>query len=65
MKRINRLAPVLCALLILLLTACSSKETYRVNCEGFNAKKTEYAPGEKVTVYYDTIGTDTDYSFRS
>ena len=65
MNRINRLAPVLCALLILFLTACSSKETYRVNCEGFNAKKTEYAPGEKVTVYYDTIGTDTDYSFRA
>ncbi|MBE6017901.1 MAG: hypothetical protein E7233_09930 [Lachnospiraceae bacterium] len=30
---------------------------------GFESKRTEYAAGEKVTVYYDLIGTDTDYRF--
>ncbi len=32
---------------------------------GFESKKTEYAAGEKVTVYYDFIATDTDYYFRA
>ena len=30
---------------------------------GFKSKKTSYAAGELVTVYYDLIGTDTDYYF--
>ncbi len=30
---------------------------------GFTSKKTSYAVGESVTVYYDLIATDTDYSF--
>ena len=30
---------------------------------GFESKKTSYAEGDKVKVYYDLIATDTDYSF--
>ena len=30
---------------------------------GFESKKTSYAAGEQVTVYYDMIATDTDYNF--
>ena len=30
---------------------------------GFKSSRTEYAAGQHVTVYYDMIGTDTDYRF--
>ncbi len=30
---------------------------------GFETEKKKYEEGEKVTVYYDMIATDTDYSF--
>ena len=30
---------------------------------GFESRRTAYAAGEKVTVYYDLIATDTDYRF--
>ncbi len=41
------------------------KQKYQLNFEGygFESKKTEYAAGEKVTVYFSNIGTDTDYKF--
>ena len=41
------------------------KQKYKLNYDGygFESRKTEYAAGEKVTVYYDFIATDTDYTF--
>ncbi|MBR1393696.1 MAG: hypothetical protein IJ561_07680 [Ruminococcus sp.] len=40
---------------------------YRINydsCEGFSKKARKSArAGERVTLYYDVIATDTDYSF--
>ncbi len=43
------------------------KQKYKLNFDssGFESEKTEYAAGEKVTVYYDFIATDTDYHFYS
>lgn len=40
---------------------------YKVNYDGygFDSKKTTYAEGETVTVYYRLIATDTDYSFST
>lgn len=57
-------------LMLLLLTGCGSKEDtvkYKLtfNNSGFESEKTEYAAGEDVTVRYDIIATDTDYSFSS
>ena len=52
------------ALMMLTFAGCG-KQKYKLNYDGygFESKKTEYAAGEKVTVYYDFIATDTDYSF--
>ena len=50
------------------LTACGAKDdTYKLmfNDSIFESEKTEYAAGEKVTVRYDIIATDTDYRFFS
>lgn len=48
------------------LFGCSAKK-YRVDYGGdkdfFKGAKDEYRAGEKVTVYYDLIATDTDYTF--
>ena len=43
------------------------KAKYKLNLDDsfFESEKTMYAPGEKVTVRYDIIATDTDYSFYS
>lgn len=43
------------------------KQQYRLLFDGgdFTSKKTRYAAGETVTVYYDVIATDTDYTFYS
>ena len=51
--------------LIMLFGSGCGKQKYKLNFDGygFESKKTEYAAGEKVTVYYDFIATDTDYSF--
>ena len=51
-------------LLMLAISACG-KQKYKLLFDGygFESKKTEYASGEKVTVYYDFIATDTDYTF--
>ena len=51
---------------VLLLSASGcGKQKYKLNYDGygFESRKAEYAAGEKVTVYYDFIATDTDYSF--
>lgn len=41
------------------------KEEYKLELDGFGfeSKKNSYAVGEKVTVYFDLIATDTDYYF--
>ena len=41
------------------------KQKYQLNFDGygFESKKTSYAPGDTVTVYYGMIATDTDYHF--
>ena len=39
------------------------KYELRFEGSGFQSAKTAYAAGEKVTVYYDLIATDTDYRF--
>ena len=46
------------------LIGCGQQK-YNLNFvgSGFESKKTSYAQGEKVTVYYNMIATDTDYSF--
>ena len=50
--------------LMLSLFGCG-KAKYKLNFDDdwFQSKKTVYAAGEKVTVYYDMIATDTDYHF--
>ena len=54
---------------VMIMTALSGcgKEKHKLIYDGygFESKKTEYAAGEKVTVYYDFIATDTDYYFSS
>ena len=51
-------------LIMLSFSACGTQK-YKVHFDGygFESRKTEYAEGEKVTVYYDLIATDTDYHF--
>ena len=46
------------------LSGCGAQK-YKVNYDGygFESKRTSYAAGEKVTVYYGMIATDTDYNF--
>ena len=51
---------------MLLFSGCGAKK-FRIDYDGmkdcFTDAKDEYGAGEKVTVYYDLIATDTDYSF--
>lgn len=49
---------------MIMLSACG-RQKYTLNYDGafFESKRTQYAPGEKVTVRYDTLATDTDYHF--
>ena len=51
-------------IIMLSLSACG-RQKYTVNFDGgfFESKRTQYAAGEKVTVRYDIIATDTDYHF--
>ena len=62
---LQKLIIVLLGVVMLMnITGCG-KTKYKLEMDGygFKSKKTEYAEGEKVTVYYDIIATDTDYSF--
>ncbi len=51
-------------LMIMGIGGCGNQK-YQLNFDGygFESKKTSYAPGETVTVYYGMIATDTDYHF--
>ena len=55
---------VMGVILVFTLFGCG-KPKYKLNFDGgfFESKRTQYAPGEKVTVRYDIIATDTDYHF--
>lgn len=58
------------ALISVALTACGAEDDtvkYKLilNDSFFESEKTEYAAGEKVTVRYDIIASDTDYNFYS
>ena len=52
------------AVMMFCVSGCG-KQKYKLNYDGygFESRKTEYAAGEKVTVYYGFIATDTDYRF--
>ena len=57
---------VLTGVLFMFLFSGCGKPKYKVNLDdGFKSNKSAYAAGEKVTMYYDIIATDTDYSFSS
>lgn len=52
------------ALILLSIPGCGKQKNRLIfDGFGFESSKTEYAAGEKVTVYYDFIATDTDYRF--
>ena len=72
MRGYHKLAMAAKRLIAILLGVCMmftlfgcGKPKYKLRFEGhgFQSSKTEYAAGEKVTVYYDMIATDTDYRF--
>ena len=65
MKLYRRVAPLLLAGLFLLpLSGCLiRRHTVSFDDSGFESRRTRYFPGERVTVYYGMIATDTDYTF--
>ena len=50
-------------LMMMTLLGCGSKYHLHFDGYGLTSPKTAYADGEPVTVYYDMIATDTEYSF--
>ena len=56
---------LLAGVMIMLSVSGCGKQKYKLNYDGygFESRKTEYSAGEKVTVYYNLIATDTDYTF--
>lgn len=60
----KRISIVLGVILMIGLFGCGQNK-YRLELDGYglSSKKTAYAPGAPVTVTFDRIGTDTDYSF--
>ena len=65
MRRIVWLLLILMGVMMVLTLSGCAKQKYRLRFDGsdFKSKKTEYAAGEKVTVTYGLIATDTDYRF--
>ncbi len=66
MKRtIQRLSAITLGVITMLVLSGCGQQKYKLHFDssGFQSRKTEYAAGEKVTVYYDLIATDTDYHF--
>ena len=52
-------------MLMMSLGGCFGKKYKVIYDHGFSSKKTAYRAGEKVTLYYEFIATDTDYTFYS
>ena len=54
-------------ILMLTLFGCGGGNRFRVDYNGrkdaFRGAKDTYRAGQQVTLYYDLIGTDTDYAF--
>jgi hypothetical protein len=50
-------------MLMMSLGGCFGKKYKVMHDGGFSSKKTAYRAGEKVTLYYEFIATDTDYTF--
>ena len=67
MKRTIRYMSVFLGVILMLTWFGCGRQKYKLlfDGSGFESKKTAYAAGDKVTVYYDLIATDTDYSFRA
>ena len=67
MKRSRKTLMILLtgALLMMILSGCFGNKYKVMYGSGFTSKKTAYRAGEKVTLYYEFIATDTDYSFYS
>lgn len=65
MKQINKIIPILTVMLLMFFLLGCGKQKHKLNFDsyGFESKKSEYAYGDKVKVYYNLIGTDTDYNF--
>lgn len=65
MKQINKIILILTMVLLVIFLFGCGKQKHRLNFDsyGFESKKSEYAYGDKVTVYFNLIGTDTDYNF--
>ena len=59
------LSLMLIGVIMMLSVSGCGKQKYKLNFDGhgFESRKTEYAAGESVTVYYGLIATDTDYHF--
>ncbi len=65
MRRMKRVLTLMMGVIVMLGLFGCGKQKYTLHFEGygFESKKPKYAAGEKVTVYYGMIATDTDYSF--
>ena len=65
MKQSNKIISILTGVILMISLFGCGKQKHRLNfgAYGFESKKSEYAYGDKVTVYFNLIGTDTDYNF--
>ena len=65
MKQSNKIISILTGVILMISLFGCGKQKHRLNfgAYGFESKKSEYAYGDKVTVYFNLIGTDTDYHF--
>ncbi len=65
MKRANRLIPILLGVCVMLNLFGCGKQKYKLHFDGygFQSRRSAYAAGETVTVYYGPLATDTDYRF--
>lgn len=64
-KLLHKLAVILLGVIFIMCMTGCGKPKYKLEFDGygFESEKTVYHEGDQVTVYYDMIATDTDYSF--
>ncbi len=65
MKQRNKLFLILIGVILMISLFSCGKQKYKLNfnSDGFESKKLEYAAGDKVTVFFNMIASDTNYSF--
>lgn len=65
MKRTTRVLTFLLGVILMLTLFGCGRQKYKLQFDGsgFESKKTAYAAGDRVSVYYGMIATDTDYHF--